>query len=178
RDSRPPVKEGGRDGGVRGRDHEKDRGSVGPAPRRSRPLRPGTDVIQRADGEQQGEAHAVHGEGRDPAGVAAGEDHEGGGTGERRDDGDGVQPSAQQRTLTVHAAGAVSSAARLKRMNGGAHQLTLPSSRIADGTTSARTRVASTITATAMPKPMDLMSVMLLPSAKPMNTHAMIAAAP
>ena len=45
------------------------------------------------------------------------------------------------------------------------------------GTTSARTSVASTITATAMPMPIDLM-VTTLASAKARKTHAMIAAAP
>ena len=45
------------------------------------------------------------------------------------------------------------------------------------GTTSAWTRVASTITATAMPRPIDLM-VTTLARAKARNTQAMIAAAP
>jgi hypothetical protein len=55
--------------------------------------------------------------------------------------------------------------------------LVLPSRRISAGTTSALTSEASTITATAMPTPMDLM-VTTLASANARNTHAMIAAAP
>jgi len=59
----------------------------------------------------------------------------------------------------------------------GAHQFAFPSNLIVDGTTIARTIVASTITATINAKPMDLM-INTSARTKPKNTATMIAAAP
>ena len=59
----------------------------------------------------------------------------------------------------------------------GDHQFAFPMRRIAEGTTIARTIVASTKTATARARPIDLM-IITSANMKPENTAIIIAAAP